>query len=376
MFSRRAHWSAPLNALTRAREERLRQGMPLLDLTVSNPTRAGLPYPEDQLSAAYARGARAVYDAQPLGMLPAREVVAAHLDCEAADVVITASTSEAYSFLFKLLTDPGDAIATAIPSYPLLEHLAHLELISIRTFPLEFYRRWEVTSGAVSAAIDSSTRAIVVVSPNNPTGSFVTSSELATLAAHKLPIIIDEVFRDYPLESRTGNATCPDDVLSFSLGGLSKSAGLPHYKLGWIRVSGPAELRREAIEGLELIADNFLSVSTPVQAALPELLSAGAGIRQSIQERTAGNLRVLRDTVREVRSVEALPVEGGWSAVLRVPRVHTDEELALRLIDRGVLVQPGYFFDFAGDGYVVLSLLTPPADFRQGLSIILDEVTR
>jgi alanine-synthesizing transaminase len=376
MFSRRAQWSAPLNRLTLAREERLRRGMTLLDLTVSNPTRAAIAYPDDELSAAYERGARAPYDAQPLGTNGAREAVAQHLGCSASDVVITASTSEAYSFLFKLLTDPGDSIATAVPSYPLLEHLAQLELVRLTTFPLELHRRWEVTKSAVAAAIAANTRAIVVVSPNNPTGSFVTSEELSLLAEQNLPIIIDEVFRDYPQEWKTGTPACPEQILAFSLGGLSKSAGLPHYKLGWIRVSGPEKLRRAAIEGLELIADNFLSVSTPVQAALPELLPLGARIRESICERTRGNLATLRDGLRSVRSVEGLPVEGGWSAVLRVPRVDTDEEIALRLIDRGVLIQPGYFFDFATDGFIVLSLLTPPDDFEAGFSIVLDEVTR
>jgi alanine-synthesizing transaminase len=376
MLSRRAHWSAPVNRLTQARQSRVHRGERLLDLTVSNPTRAGIRYPEEELSAAFARAARQPYDPEPLGLASARKHVAGLLRCDPEDVVLTASTSEAYSFLFKLLTDPGDSIATAVPSYPLLEHLAQLELVRLKTFPLEFHRRWEITPESVTAAIDSTTRAIVVVSPNNPTGSFVTNAELAMLASHGLPIIIDEVFNEYHHESTSENSACPPEVFSFSMGGLSKSAGLPHFKLGWIRIGGPTEARRKAIEGLELIADNFLSVSTPVQSALPELLRLGVGIRAAIHDRTLTNLRVLREKLHKVRAIEGLPVEGGWSAVLRVPRTDTDEELALRLIDRGVLVQPGYFFDFASDGYLVVSLLTPEEDFRIGVDIMIDEVTR
>ena len=376
MFSRRAQWSAPLNRLTEARQSRVQRGETLLDLTLSNPTRAGIHYPADELSAAFARGAREPYDPQPLGIRSARQTVADHLRCDANDVVITASTSEAYSFLFKLLTDPGDSIVTAVPSYPLFEHLAQLELIRLKTFPLEFHRRWEMTPGAVTTAIDSGTRAIVVVSPNNPTGSFVTEAELGMLATHGLPIIIDEVFSEYLHESASQNPVYPPEVLSFSLGGLSKSAGLPHVKLGWIRVGGPDDLRREAIEGLELIADNFLSVSTAVQIALPELMRLGAEIRVAIHARVRANLGFMRERLRKVRAIEALPVEGGWSAVLRVPRTDTDEELALRLLDRGVLVQPGYFFDFVSDGYLVVSLLTLAEDFQKGIDIVIDEVAQ
>jgi aspartate/methionine/tyrosine aminotransferase len=370
VFSKRAHWNAPLNRLTLERAKR----RDLLDLTETNPTRAGLPYPHEELSEALARGAREPYDPDPRGLRSAREALARVIlsradgegsPAEADDLILTASTSEAYSFLFKLLTDPGDAVLTATPSYPLLEHLAAMEHVELRTFPLEFHRRWELHDVPVTA----NTRAIVVVNPNNPTGSFVTPAEQDALAAHGIPIVSDEVFLDYPLDA-TGTSFVRDDVLTFTLGGLSKSAGLPHFKLGWIRVTGPG--KREALDALELIADNFLSVATPVQAALPELLRIAPRIREAIRARTRANLGVLRAAAPP--HVEVLPVEGGWSVVLRVPRTMTDEELALRLLDRGVIVQPGYFFDFEYDGYMVLSLLTPEDVFAEGVRRVVESV--
>ncbi|HEX2061081.1 MAG TPA: pyridoxal phosphate-dependent aminotransferase [Thermoanaerobaculia bacterium] len=359
MFSKRAEWSAPLNELTIARRAR----GALLDLTETNPTRAALPYPHDELAEALARGARASYDPDPRGLSSAREALAASLQCSPGELLLTASTSEAYSFLFKLLTDPGDVILTATPSYPLLEHLAALELVELRRFPLEFHRRWELHD----VPVDARTRAIVVVNPNNPTGSFVTPREQDALASHGVPVISDEVFLEYPLDAR-GESFVRDDVLAFTLGGLSKSAGLPHFKLGWIRVSGPGSA--EALDALELIADNFLSVATPVQVALPELLRIGARIREAISERTRANLATLRAAFANVAAVNVLPVEGGWSAVIRVPRVMTDEQLALALLDRGVVVQPGYFFDFESEGYLVVSLLTEEPTFREGVARI------
>lgn len=363
MFSRRAQWSAPPNRLSLAREARRAQNLPILDLTESNPTRARIDYPLDELADAMAHAARASYDPEPLGLRSARNTLADHLRCDAEDVVITASTSEAYSFLFKLLTDPGDAILTATPSYPLLEHLASLEQVTLRSFPLEFHRRWEIGDVPVSEG----TRAVVVVSPNNPTGSFVTASEQDALAKCGVPIISDEVFRDYAFVAPAPTFV-REDVLTFALGGLSKSAGLPHYKLGWIRVGGPPAAKRAAIEGLELIADNFLSVATPVQVALPDLLRLGARIRDAIRARIAANLAHLQTAIRTRSDYQLLPIEAGWSAVIRIPRTQSDEDFALGLLERhGVLVHPGYFFDFATDGYFVVSLLTPPEIFIDGL---------
>jgi alanine-synthesizing transaminase len=353
VFSRRAHWNPQPNRLSLARAAHRGE---LLDLTNSNPTHAGLDYPLEELSEVMARAARAPYDPQPLGLPSAREAVAQHLGCDAADVVLTASTSEAYSFLFKLLCDPGDTIATPVPSYPLIEHLAALELLHLRHFPLEYHRRWELDA----ARVPREAKAIVVVNPNNPTGSYVREQD--DLAALGIPILSDEVFHEYAF-------TDPAPSFGiFTLGGLSKSCGLPHYKLGWIRVHGAPG----ALEALELIADNFLSVATPVQVALPDLLRLGAQIRERISERTRASLAALRMALAEKPSAQLLEPEGGWTAVVRIPRTLTDEEFALDALERhGVLVQPGYFFDFDRDGYFVVSLLTPPDILQRGISRIV-----
>jgi aspartate/methionine/tyrosine aminotransferase len=355
-FSRRADWSPALNRLTAARA-----GRDLLDLTQSNPTEAGIEYPEGELADAMARAARHPYHPDPRGLSAAREALG-----DPDTVILTASTSEAYSFLFKLLCDPGDNVVTATPSYPLFEHLAGLELVELRTFPLELHSRWELHASRAAERLDARTRAIIVVNPNNPTGSVVTPAEQSSLATLGLPVISDEVFLDYS----SGTSFVRDDILTFTLGGLSKSCGLPHYKLGWIRVHGPGAA--EALNALELIADNYLSVATPVQAALPDLLRIGATIRQRIRGRVAANLAALQNAAREAPSITVLPVEGGWSAVLRVPRIKTDEQLAIELVERhGVLVQPGYFFDFEGDGFIVVSLLTRPEVFEEGIARVI-----
>lgn len=375
-FSRRTAWHPPLNRLARARAERRDQGAETLDLTESNPTKVGIAYPLEELSQAIAAGARHSYEPDPRGIVTAREALATELQCSPDDIVITASTSEAYSFLFKLLADPGDAVLTAIPSYPLLEHLAALELVELRPFALEFHRRWEIDPSRASATVTPRTKAIVVVNPNNPTGSYVRRAEQEGLARLGIPIVSDEVFFDYPIDPDEERVTfLRDDLLSFSLGGLSKSCGLPHYKLGWIRVSGPPAAKQKAIDALDLIADDFLSVGTPVQAALPDLLRIGSAIRAAIRARIREDLDIL--TALELApSMRRLPVEGGWSAVIRVPQIESDEELALRLLDAGVIVHPGYFFDFESDGYLVVSLLPRPDVFAEGIARVVKAIPR
>jgi aspartate/methionine/tyrosine aminotransferase len=369
MFSKRAHWNASLNRLTIARSAY--RGT-LLDLTASNPTTVGLTYPLDELSEAMARAARAPYDPQPLGLASTREAVARELACDAADIVITASTSEAYSFLFKLLCDPGDAVLTARPSYPLLEHLAAMELIELHYFALEFHKRWEIDPAGLRGEMTERTRALLVVNPNNPTGSYVTASEQDAIAQLGLPIVSDEVFHPFAF-AEPAPSFVRDNILTFTLGGLSKSAGLPHFKLGWIRVSGPG--KRDAIDALEMIADNFLSVATPVQVALPELLAIAPRIREVIQQRTSSNLAMLHTAIAAYPAVRVLPVEGGWSAIIRVPRIDSDEALALRLIEEhGVVVHPGYFFDFETDGHLVVSLLTEPGVFEEGIARLISSL--
>ena len=297
--------------------------------------------------------------------------------------MITASTSEAYGYLFKLLADPGDTIVTARPAYPLLDHLAASESLELVQFPLVRDGRWHLDSDALAGAIGPRTRAVVLVHPNNPTGSYLRLSELHDVAqlcaARGLALISDEVFHDYPIEAAPvmarSAADCELPCLTVSLGGLSKSAGMPQLKLGWIRVGGPEPLRIEALRGLEAIADDFLSVSMPVQVALPRLLEIGTLVRAQISARTRLNLIALRSLLTAEKSIEVLPVEGGWSAVVRVPRIVADEDLALALVEYfGVIVHPGYFFDFDSDGYLVVSLLATPVELEEGTRPIAELV--
>jgi hypothetical protein len=388
MFSVRARLGALPNKLAEVIARRRASGSRLINLTASNPTSCGLDYPHLEIGKALAAGARSSYQPDPLGMGAAREAVASHLrsrgeSADARDVMITASTSEAYGYLFKLLGDPGDSIVTARPAYPLLEHLAESESLELTQFPLARDGRWQVDVDALERVVRPRTRAIALVHPNNPTGSYLTREELDRVAefcaAHGLALISDEVFHDYPIASprncAASAADCELPCLTFSLGGLSKGAGMPQLKLGWMRVGGPEALRREALRGLEAIADDFLSVATPVQVALPRLLEIGATVRERIVARVRLNLLALRESLSAERSIEVLPVEGGWSAVVRVPRVASDEELAVALVEYfGVIVHPGYFFDFDRDGYLVVSLLAPREEIIEGTRPIVELV--
>jgi aspartate/methionine/tyrosine aminotransferase len=359
------------------------EGRSLVDLTASNPTQAGFEYPDDLLAPlADARALR--YDPQPLGYIEARRAVARDYERQgvlvrAECVALTASTSEAYSVLFKLLADAGDEVLVPRPSYPLFEHLTRLDLVSARPYDLEYHGAWSIDMASVERAITPRTRVLLVVSPNNPTGSFVRQDELDRLAALCAPrdiaIIADEVFADYELEpgaaTAAGRAVTREDVLTFSLGGLSKSAGLPQVKLGWIAVSGPDAAVASAIERLEMVCDTYLSVSTPVQVAAAALLSAGARIRSQIAARTVANYRALESRVANVRSCRLLRSDGGWSAVVQVPSLEPEEDLVIRLLGADVLAQPGYFYDFLRESFLVVSLITPPAVLVDGIDRIL-----
>lgn len=368
-WSHRLSWEHPTNRLTQALEERRKRGLPTIDLTESNPTRVGIPYPGEELEELLRRGAAQPYEPHPRGLLAAREALAAALSSSPDDLVLTASTSESYAYLFKLFGEPGDEVLTAAPSYPLLDSLAALESLVLSHFHLSPSRRFALDMERIELALTPRTRLLALVHPGNPTGVFLSETEQSAVAelcsSRGIPLILDEVFADYPLKdgSRAGPAAS-GEALSFSLGGLSKSAGLPSWKLGWIRVRGPASLRRRAIAALELIADSYLSVGTPVQAALPGVLELAPRIRSLILARLRENLEILRGLSR----IELFEPAGGWSAVLRFSRPESDEELALEILDgEGVLVHPGYFFDFATDDFLVLSLLPETERFAEGI---------
>jgi alanine-synthesizing transaminase len=380
MFSRRLDWLVGENAL--AQLERAQGARPLLDLTLSNPTAAGLPDRGPALAAALADPAVARYRPEPQGPLAARQLLAGSSGAgDPARLLLTASSSESYAWLFKLLCDPGDAVLVPEPSYPLFDYLAGLEALRVRRYQLRFAGDWQVDFSSVEAALPGA-RAIVIVNPNNPTGSFLRKDTLARFAAlaaaHDVALIVDEVFADYAfaapcdaVPSITGTPDLP--ALAFALGGLSKGSGLPQLKLGWMTALGPAALVDEALRRLELIADTYLSVGTPVLAALPRLLAIGANIRGDIQARVAHNRQHLGRRLTRELPVSWLPAEGGWSAILRVPALHGDDVWALTLLEEdGVVVQPGYFFDLTDLGAtLVVSLLCPPAVFAEGLERII-----
>jgi len=370
------------NALARAIEARRGRGAAIVDLTQTNPTRAGFTYPKDLL-AALADPRALEYEPQPLGLWSARAAVASDfrrrgIVISADRVALTSSSSEAYALLFKLLCDAGDSVLVPRPSYPLFDHLTRLEAVNAIPYALDYHGAWRIDIDSIARATTDRVRAILVVSPNNPTGSFLHRDDLAALseiaAANGWPIIGDEVFVDYPLDP-SPEATpvlAGAEVLTFSLGGLSKSAGLPQLKLGWIGFGGPSAKVDEAIAAFEIIADTYLSVSTPVQAAAADLIEQGTAIRAQILARVRRNLDALRQAAASFPSIDVLRVEGGWSAVLQVPALRTEEALVLELLDQDdVLVHPGYFFDFPREAYVVVSLLVEPATFDRAIRRVL-----
>lgn len=385
-FSSRLPRYGDVNAITRAVAAARATAAPLLDLTASNPTTAGFPYPEHLLSGLSAPGALR-YEPASTGSLAAREAVAADYSrrgvaVDPGHLVLSASTSEAYSWLFKLLCDPGDTVMIPRPSYPLFEHLTRLEGVQAGAYSLWYHGRWEIDFAELDRA-PARTRAVVLVSPNNPTGSYVSAPELTHLVQlcriRGWAIIADEVFAEYALD-----AACPltdiavgADVLSFTLGGASKQLGLPQVKLAWTLVGGPADIRDDALRALDVIADTFLSVGTPVQEAASSLFERGAAVRAAIQARTRRNLGSLREIAQGHHACSVLEVEGGWTAVVRVPATRSEESLVLELIrEAGVLVHPGYFFDFPYEAFLVVSLLPREIVFDEACRRLLTCASR
>jgi len=387
MKSSRLPSDLSVNATTRTLDAIRRRGIDVIDLTVSNPTRVGLQYPDDLLHALAAPEAL-VYEPHPRGLAAARMAVSADfsrrgLGVPPERIVLTSSTSEAYAWLFKLLCDAGDSVLVPRPSYPLFEHLTVLESVEARPYRLEYHGRWRVDVESLVSAIDDRTRAVLVVSPNNPTGSFLHEDDLVAVAdvcaSRDLMLIGDEVFADFPLGpvADTAPVLHARDVVSCSLGGLSKSAGLPQVKAGWIGFGGPAAALDLVLERFDIVADTYLSVSTPVQHALPALIERGAGIRAQIQARIERNLSALRHAVLETPAVTLLAVDGGWSAVLQVPAYRSEESLVLELLTEDhVLVHPGFFFDFEREAFLVVSLLVAPDAFDRGVALTLARASR
>jgi aspartate/methionine/tyrosine aminotransferase len=388
MFSSRLPSTLLPNAVARELSQRRESGGGWLDLTESNPTRVGLLYPPALLTA-LAEPHGLVYEPAPFGLPAARQAVAAdyarkRTPVDPGRIVLTASTSEAYALLFKLLCDASDEVLVPQPSYPLFEHLTMLELVRPRGYRLQWDGVWSIDRSSVEAAFTSRTRAVLVVSPNNPTGSMLRGDDrtwLAALCAERgAALIADEVFIDYPLNRAPdavpalGHAAGP---LTFSLGGLSKSAGLPQLKLAWIAMDGPSDLADAATERLEVICDTYLSVSTPVQHAASRLIASGAHVRAAILARVETNLRRLTTMIGNASPVSLLPPEGGWSAVLRVPAIESEESLVLRMLrEADVLVHPGYFFDFESEAFLVVSLLPAPETFVTAMERVLDVVQK
>ncbi|HEX4134951.1 MAG TPA: pyridoxal phosphate-dependent aminotransferase [Bryobacteraceae bacterium] len=359
-FSRRLPHEMHANALTELLQAKRRSGAHILDLTESNPTHAGIEYPAGFLST-LADDAAARYEPEPFGLRAAREIIAREWGAPIERVVMTASTSEAYSWLFKLLCDPGDEVLVPRPSYPLFDYLAALESATVRHYGLFYDHGWFIDFHTIERAINERTRAIVLVNPNNPTGHFLRRHELAQLTSFGLPIISDEVFRDYGLQPAADSLPTlrdVDDTLVFTLNGLSKTVGLPQMKLAWMIANGPPDPLREALGRLEIIADTYLSVGTPVQCALASLLELRGPVQRQIIERLRTNLEILRRS-----DLRSLDVEAGWYAI-----VFQEEGSEIRLLrDHDVLVQPGYFYDFESSGYIVISLLAPTDVFREGI---------
>jgi alanine-synthesizing transaminase len=410
MFSERTNWKLAQNRLTQALEEVRASGAKIIDLTVSNPTRVGLEYDSAAILRALGSAQVLDYDPQAKGLLAAREAVADYyrgehgvrgLDPE--KIVLTTSTSEGYSFVFRLLCNAGDELLVPKPSYPLFEFLADLQDVKLVPYPLIYDHGWQMDFPSLERAVTARTRGVVVVHPNNPTGSYVSAGERQQLnqfcRGRGLAVIVDEVFLDYGIDSAPSDAvelrstgqpvaavpTCSAqyssfaenrEVLTFTLSGVSKISALPQMKVAWVVTSGPYREVAEAMARLEVIADTYLSMNAPVQWAVPVLLEQRKSIRRQLIARVRANLAELDRQLVGQSACQRLVVEGGWYAVLRVPVTRSDEELAIELLrEMQVLVHPGHFYDFPSDGYLVVSLIGEEGEFKQAISSVLQNIS-
>ena len=382
MFAERTNWNLAGNRLSEALARHRASGKQLYDLTASNPTECGFAYESEVILAALQNPAALLYEPNAKGLVSARLAIteyysARSIRVSADDIVLTTSTSEAYSFVFRLLCNPGDEVLIPAPSYPLFAFLADIQDVKLVRYPLVYDHGWQIDFHSLRQAITPRTRGVIVVNPNNPTGHFIKENEVAKLnelcAARESALIADEVFLDFALgDAKPLTFAGNQGALTFAMSGLSKIAGLPQMKMAWLIASGPEELKQRALERLEIIADTYLSPNAPVQLATPTLLEQRHGFQKQLMTRVRRNLAELERQLARQKACTRLELEGGWYAVLRVPAVQTDEEMATALLDaKDVYVHPGHFFDFGGDGFLVLSLITREDEFAEGMKRLL-----
>jgi len=382
MFSDRTNWNLKSNRLSEALAKYRAAGKPLLDLTASNPTECGFDYDRRAILQALSNPESLSYDPDPRGLLSARRAVSEYYSAReivipADNIILTTSTSEAYSFVFRVLCNPGDELLIPEPSYPLFSFLADIQDVKLVGYPLLYDHGWQIDFHALQQAVTERTRGIIVVNPNNPTGHFCKPSEMRKLndicAPRKIAIIADEVFLDFSLAENTPRSFAANNgCLTFTMSGLSKISGLPQMKAAWLITSGPEELKAQALARLEVIADTFLSMNAPVQLAMPVFLELRHGFQMQAMARVRKNLAELDQQLLAQSSCSRLEMEGGWYAILRVPVIRSDEDLAIDLLSaHGVYVHPGHFYDFPADGYLIVSLITPDQDFKEGIKRVL-----
>lgn len=389
MFSSRTPSQLLANKLTLITEQKKLDQEVILDLTQSNPTSIDINYPEQEILSALANPKALLYQPDPKGLLSARTAIVNYYQLKqiavnVENIFLTASTSEAYTLLFKLLVNPGESVLVPVPSYPLFEHLAQVEGVKSISYPLYFDGSWHIDFYVLKNVCRKDTRAIIIVNPNNPTGSFLKQRELTELITfckdNQLALISDEVFCDYTHyddSQRVSSIAEVNEVLTFSLNGLSKAAGLPQLKLGWIVINGQGEVFQEAYNRLEFITDLFLSVSSPVQHALPTLLTLMPTIKDQILQRVLNNYNWLKEQIKSESVCSLLPVEAGWYGILQVPKIMSEEELLVELLVKdNLVVHPGYFFDLQMDGYLVVSLITRPEIFQTGVNRLLNRIDK
>jgi alanine-synthesizing transaminase len=382
LFADRTNWNLAPNRLSEALARHRSSGKPLIDLTASNPTESGFTYDREKILKALANSLSLSYEPQPKGLLTAREAVAGyHADrgdnVRANDILLITSTSEAYSFVFRVLCNPGDEVLIPTPSYPLFDLLADIQDVRLVRYPLVYDHGWQIDFHALEAALTTRTRAIIVVHPNNPTGHFTKPEERSRLnqlcAAKQIAVIVDEVFLDFSLSVKPQTSWAANsEALTFTMSGLSKICGLPHMKVAWLVTSGPEDLKAQALDRLEVIADTYLSMNAPIQHAIPEFLERRPEFQQELISRAKRNLAELDRLLSAQKACSRLALEGGWYAVLRVPATLTDEQVALDLLEKeGVYVYPGHFYDFPSDGYLIDSLIVPQREFAEGIKRLL-----